>query len=151
MITGMTPELLLSDLDMSRHSLWTRQPILACVRSLCDSYFTLLAPRSTHEFVKNSGGHFHKIVFEIQPENLASRKKLTSELVAEVSYYHLRITIESRGEIQPKNADIIQLKIQKEWRRGYKNRPKWRKFGRYANLSLKQHYALNDAEYIMES
>jgi hypothetical protein len=90
------------------------------------------------------------LVWDIRPGSRSSRS-YRSCLVADMGHYHLRITIESRDDMRPNgSAESVLFKMHKEWRRGYPNRPKWRKFGFYASLALKQHHVLKDVEHVHE-
>jgi hypothetical protein len=121
---------------------WARGPILAVMRAIGRSPYFHFAES---EF-QNSGKKY-KVV--IRPGSRSSYR-YTSELLVEMGHYHVRITIQSREDVGMGSGGI-RFTIHKEWRRGYPNRPKWRKFGTYASLLLKQHHVLKDIEHVMES
>ena len=129
--------------------MWAHAPLLAVLQAFSrSSYFTISYLSHDMKLSRGRGGQSY--IFEIHPGNIHSRKHRSS-LVAEMSYSHLRVTVESRADLRPAGvSEAVQFKVHKEWRRGYARRPKWRKFGFYACLSLKQHYALKDAEHVME-
>jgi hypothetical protein len=116
---------------------WAQAHLFAVLRAFDHSTYFTLSKTPTFDN--------HKFVIEVQAGNRVSRRHM-STLTADMGHYHLRVTIESRED-----PGEPHFKIHKEWRRGYPNRPKWRKFGVHACLLLKRHHGLKDVEYVMES
>jgi len=114
---------------------WAHNSILSVMWAFYRSrYFMLRAGAGFENFGRRT-------TIEIIAVNRGMHHRI-SQMVVEVSIYHLKITIQSTE---------IPVTVQKRWHHGYTKRPKWKKFGTYACNALFQRQLREEVFEVMES